>query len=266
MLWQLNQIRGALGSSSVQEVLAGKSVAINDRSQSWIDSASDMKKCNRLWEHLEPLLEPGLPSWIILPYAEKADHEWWHARAGKVAELGFGRAAIAVALSQLDRLGVAGRLLAVDAPATDGAGIEGVIALDWEPGEQGLTIEWARMDGRLDGKTDLGAILQSGREVVPQPELIMCSGVGGEDMERLLPFMTHLGEWARQDVRWEFPEAGVGRLGVVGSLYNLAWLEAGYRLGDWSGSAVLLELDSSPLVGLSVIRYLPEPGVSANLN
>ncbi len=266
MRWQLSRVIGTLGSNNVQEALAGIPVMTNGLGQSWIESTNHADSCSRLWAHVEPLLNAEVPNWIILPDAEKANRDWWQARAGKIAEVGFGRAATTLALSQLDRLGVPGRLVAVDSPSEGRAGVEGVLALDWVPDDHGLVIDLARMDGRIDGKTDLGAILLSGREVVAQPELVMCSGVGGEDLERLLPFMTHLGAWAGPDVRWEFPEAGLGRLGVVGSLYNLAWLEAGYRLGDWSGSAVMLELDSSPLVGLSVIRYLPEQDVSANLN
>lgn len=67
------------------------------------------------------------------------------------------------------------------------------------------------------------------------------------------PFLAELGPWASQQVRWEFPEARLGRLGVVGSLYSWAWLEAGYRLGDWSEPCAILEMDDSEMVGLSVV-------------
>ncbi|TVP58432.1 MAG: hypothetical protein EA349_04645 [Halomonadaceae bacterium] len=155
----------------------------------------------------------------------------------------------------MNRLAEAGRMIAAHLPDPGERGLEAVMVLEWTPAPFGIHFLRNLVDGRLDGKTDVGALIDQGREVAPHPEILICPGFSGDDLERLLPFLRHLGSWAAPVVRWEFAESLLGPLGVVGSLYNWAWLETGYRLSDWQGQAVVLDMDQSPLVGLSVIHW-----------
>jgi hypothetical protein len=254
--WRLTQVTGRLGSLSSAEALARASAVVDEQGQCRIEPKLELPRHELLWARLEPLLATEKPNWVILPHTERQRHDWWQARLGQTAEVGFGRAAVALALSQLNRLAVPGRIAAAHIPADGHPGVEGVLALDWTPADYGLAFDLSHMDGRLDGKTDMGALLELGRTKAAQPEVLICPGTGGDNyLERLLPFLAHLGPWAGPEVRWEFAEAALGRLGVVGSLYNWAWLEAGYRLGDWAGPSAVLELDESPLAGLSVVNW-----------
>lgn len=263
MRWQLTQIQGRLGALSAAEVLAKAPMRVDEQSMGPQASEVGLEGHELLWARLAPLLALDTPNWIILPHTERQRRDWWQQRAGSVAEIGFGRAAVALALSQLNRLGVPGCLLAADLPVGDQTGVEGVLALRWTPSQEGLGFDLTLMDGRLDGKTDVGAMLDTGREVVASPEVFFCPGTGSDGyLERLLPFLSHLGSWTGPEVRWEFAEASLGGLGVVGSLFNWAWLEAGYRLGDWTGPGAVIELDESPLVGLSVVNWTGPGGSS----
>lgn len=258
MRWQLSRVDGALGACSIPEALAGAPVRVNENGQAWVASSAENEGADErdlIWARLEPLLVADLPNWLILPHTETTSRQWWQDRAGAVAEIVFGRACIPLALGQMARLGVPGRLIAVHRPPAGKPGIEALVVLEWTPAEEGMEFEFTCMDGRLDGKTDVGALLLAGQEVVSAPEVMVCPGTDGNDLERLLPFMSQLGGWSGPEVRWEFPEAAIGRLGVAGGLYSLAWLESGYRLGDFSGPAILLELDDSPLAGLAVVSW-----------
>lgn len=268
--WQLIGIQGQLGSLSAAEALAGVPMPLDAQGQS--GSALKSPETNGraggelkiaglaphelLWSRLSPYVSHAHPNWVILPHAERQRRDWWWQQLGHVAEIGFGRAAVVLALSQMNRLGVTSCLLAIDAAASDQAGIDGVLALQWSPSPTGLGFDMTLVDGRLDDKTDVGAMLSAGRSLLEQPEVFFCPGNGSDGyLDRLLPFLSQLGSWAGQAVRWEFAEAALGRLGVVGSLFNWAWLEAGYRLQDWSGPSVVIELDESPLVGLSIVNW-----------
>jgi len=258
--WQLTAIEGNLGELSASAALGPNlndlALVPDDQGQCRITPVSDLSGRDLLWSRVKPLLDESGPNWVILPHDQRQDRDWWEGQLGDRAELGFGRAAVALSLSQMNRLAVPGRLIAADVPAEDRPGVEGVLALAWSPAEQGLNFDLARMDGRLDGDTDVGALLDLGREAQPNPEILSCPGTGSDGyLERLLPFLAHLGPWAAPTVRWEFPETRIGPMGVVGSLYSWAWLEAGYRLGDWSGPSAMLEMDESPLVGLSVVSW-----------
>lgn len=269
MRWQLINVSGQAGELSAVEALTRTPVATDEQGQSWISQGCDrdLPMSEGLWQRLRPWLDPGLPTWVILPYSERTHRAWWQGRLSDGAELGFGRASVALALSQLNRLAAPGRIIAVNRPAANEPGIEAVMALDWGPADHGLAFELTQMDGRLDGKTDVGALLELGRNTVHQPEVLFCPGTAGDGyIERLLPFLGALGPWAAQEVRWEFAEAPLGRLGVVGSLFSWAWLEAGYRLGEWQDPCAVIELDDSPLAGLSVVSWTTGvSGASARL-
>jgi hypothetical protein len=260
--WQLSRITGSLGPISVTDVLAGRELVPDAMGQCRLLSKSVAATGHeRLCARVQPLLEPDRPNWVILPHAEHGRRGWWQERLGEDVEIGFGRAAVALALSQLDRLGNPGRITAVNGLNGTDPGIEGVIALEWSPAQEGLRFEMNQVDGRLDARTDVGALLERGRQIVSEPDVVFCPGTGGDGhLEGLLPFLAQLGDWVSQTVRWEFTEAPLGRLGVVGSLYNWAWVEAGYRLGDWKGPAVVLDMDESPLVGLSVVNWAGADG------
>ena len=260
MHWELTSVEGQLGPWAATELLSPGLVELplmpDKQGQCLIDPREEPSEQEHLWSRIQPLLDPGKPNWVVLPEAQRANREWWETRLSEIAEPGFGRGAVALALSQLNRLATAGRLIAAHAPGEGCEGIEGVMALEWAPSDRGMTFELSRMDGRMDGKTDVGALLNLGRETVAKPEALLCPGTGGDGyLERLLPFLAELGPWAHPEVRWEFPEARLGRLGVVGSLYDWAWLEAGYRLGDWTGPCAVMEMDESHLVGLSVVSW-----------
>ena len=256
MRWQLTRVNGALGSLSAAEALAKVPMVLNEQGQGKLKPIPSLADHEVLWARVQPELASAKANWLILPHDERQRWEWWQARVADLAEIGFGRAAVALALGQLNRLGVAGRLIAVDQAGTENLGVEGILVLDWTPAEHGLAFELSRMDGRLDGKTDIGALLAVGRNTLAQPEVLFCPGIGADGyLERLLPFFSELGLWASSEVRWEFAEADLGRLGVVGSLFNWAWLVAGYRLGDWAGPIAVIELDESPLAGLSIVNW-----------
>lgn len=258
--WQLTGTAGRIGSLTIGEALARKQVELDSEGRGWLDPAQPDPALSALWSHIEPLLRTDAPNWLILPYSERNQADWWQARAGHAAEVLFGRASAALALRQMGRLGVAGRLIAADAPMHQALPVQAVMAVDMTPAEQGLVFELTELDGRLDGKTDVGALIALGQDVTRRPEALFCPGNSGDDVERLLPFLGQLGEWAGPDVRWEFPEAPLGYLGVVGSLFTWAWVEAGYRLGDYQAPLVLLEMDKSPLVGLVVVRHEGDSG------
>ena len=261
--WQLTGIEGEMGGYPAAEMLAPgldeTPLVPDEQGQCLLVPRDDSPDYEHLLARVRALLDPSRPNWVVLPHVQREHRHWWEQQLASVAEPGFGRGSVALALSQMDRLATPARLIAVHRPDEDTPGIEGAIALDWHPTEErGLAFDLTRMDGRLDGKTDVGALLKLGRDTITQPEALLCPGTGGDGyLERLLPFLAELGPWAGQAVRWEFPEARLGRLGVVGSLYSWAWLEAGYRLGDWSAPCAILEMDDSEMVGLSVVRWQP---------
>lgn len=261
MRWQLSGVNGRLGSLTAAEALANLPPLVDIHGQSLIAPALPLEKHERLYARLARLLDTSVPNWVFLPHHERERRSWWETHLGQTAEVAFGRAGVTLALCQLNRLGQPGRFIAVDEPTAGQPGIEGVLALDWAPAEFGLSFEFSRMDGRLDGKTDVSSLLELARKRLAQPDVFLCPGTGGDGyLERLLPFLSELGRWAEQQVRWEFPEAALGRLGVVGSLYGWAWLEAGYRLGDWAGPSAVMDMDESPLVGLTVVNWTePRP-------
>lgn len=260
MRWALTSVEGQLGTYPAADLLApgltASPLVPDEQGQCLIEPRTDASNQSRLLGHIRPLLDADKPNWVVLPDGERAEREWWQAQLEDIAEPGFGRGAVALALGQLNRLATPGRIVAAYAPGQGEEGVEGALALEWAPSETGMTFELTRMDGRLDGKTDVGTLLKQGRETLTCPEALICPGTGGDNrLERLLPFLGDLGDWAGAQVRWEFPEAQLGQLGVVGSLYNWAWLEAGYRLRDWTGPCAVLEMDESHLVGLSVVSW-----------
>ncbi|XOZ32430.1 hypothetical protein ACMDCT_09445 [Halomonadaceae bacterium KBTZ08] len=258
--WALTSVEGQLGSWPAADLLAPGLTASplepDEQGQCLIEPRADESNQSRLLRRVRPLLDADKPNWVVLPEGERAERDWWRAQLADVAEPGFGRGTVALALGQLNRLATPGRVIAAYAPEPGEEGVEGALALEWAPSDKGMTFELARMDGRLDGKTDVGKLLNLGRETLAHPEALVCPGTGGDNnLERLLPFLGELGGWAGAQVRWEFPEAPLGQLGVAGSLYNWAWLEAGYRLRDWTGPCAVLEMDESHLVGLSAVSW-----------
>lgn len=257
MRWQLTNPAGQLAGYPLAEVLANGGL---------LDAAPIMATADpirplapeALAEMMSPFikLSSGCHHWLVLPESQREYRAFWEAQAGQGPEPGFGRAHVTLALRQMVSLGQPARLVVADRVTVDGGWTDSVLALDWQPVGQGMGMVWSQLDGRLDGKTDVGAMLQQAASRVPCPELLLCPGnVSDGAMERLLPFLSSLGQWSTASVRWEFAEARVGPLGVVGALYNWFWLQEGYRLGEWQGIAAVMDMDQSPLVGLSLVDY-----------
>ncbi len=257
MRWRLTEARGSLAGVSLARLLANGGVmpGVSPGHKGNTTAAEE-----RTWfqEQIHQYLDPELPTWILLPDRERVRRDWWQELTGRRVEVGYGRAGVTLALSQINRLQGPARTVALDCqPGLEPETWQDCwMELHWHPADVGLGLNLNLVDGRLDGKTDVGVMLEQARNLLERPDVLICPGTGSDGaLERLMPFMASLGGWAGRDVRWEFAEARVGNLGVVGSLYNWFWLYEGYRLGDWTHSAAVLDLDTSPLVGISVVDY-----------
>lgn len=198
------------------------------------------------------------PTWVILPDSERKHRDYWQELATGDIELGFGRAGVTLVLSQINRLRAPATLVAMDqTPGTQpDTVVESWSQLALEPSDAGLGLALSLVDGRLDGEPDLTSLLAQAQGVTQSPAVMFMPGSGSDGyLDRLMPSLSAMGNWVAREVRWEFAEARIGALGVAGSLFNWYWLHEGYRLGDWQGPAVVLDMDTSPLVGLSVVDF-----------
>lgn len=257
MRWRLSRAEGVLAGTPLDEildnggVLAGAPAEVprhedHAQQQAWLE------------QQLRNYLGGDRPTWIILPDRERSErHLWQDMAAGKV-EVGFGRSGVTLALSQINRLQAPAALVAIDRrpgsrPHTE---VESRMRVDLDPDEAGFSLMLSLVDGRTDGSTDLTGLLEQARAVVPDPEVLFLPGTGSDgSLDRLIPALSALGNWGGRDVRWEFAEARIGPLGNVGSLFNWYWMHEGFRLGDWQGPVVMMDMDTSPLVGVSVADY-----------
>lgn len=257
MPWQLTHADGLLAGRPLATVMACGGV-LNDAPLAASIDAGQANDPASLADKLAPFWRDDVHNWLILPEAQRVHRDWWQSLAGNGPDPGFGRAQVALALKQMTSLQLPARLLAVDRVPLNEGWTDNVLALDWQPAKQGLEFIWSRVDGRLDGKTDVGAMLEQACSAAPNPEVVLCPGnVSDGAIERLLPFMGSLAAWAAPAVRWEFAEARVGPMGVVGGLYSWLWLHEGYRMGDWQQTAAVIDMDQSPLVGLSLVNFRP---------
>lgn len=259
MPWQLTDIHGAIGACHLEDLLTpelgSQPLVPDEQGQCRIPDVEAEGGHERLVEVIEPLLLSDQPNWVMLPASEQEQRLAWEQRIGDRAEIGFGRGWNALAMSQLNRLGTAGRMIAARMTSADAAGVEAVLALDWTPADSGLELLFSRVDGRPDGGTDPGDLIRKGVEAVSQPEALLCPGNGSDGyMEQLIPAFPGLGDWVQPEVRWLFPEASVGTLGVAGNLFGWAWLAQGYRLGEFTEKTAILAMDEGALVGLSIMN------------
>lgn len=255
MRWQLSGAEGVLAGRPLAEVLACGGV-LNDAPLPARVDASRIHAPETLADRLAPLWRKDRYNWLILPDTQRPARTYWESYTGEGPDAGFGRAQVVLALRQMASLGQPARLLAVDRVASGEGWTDSVLALDWEPAERGLALLWSQLDGRLDGKTDVGALLEQASGRVSRPGVIVCPGTASDNtLERLLPFLTSLGPWTVPSVRWEFAESRVGPLGVVGALYSWFWLQEGFQFGEWQGPAAVMDMDQSPLVGVSLVDY-----------
>ena len=258
MPWQLSGIQGSIGAHTLEDVLSpgleAQPLAAGDAAQCRIPGIEAEDSHERLRAVIEPLLLPDQPNWVMLPFSEQDQRLAWENCLGDRAEIGFGRGWSALAMSQLNRLGTPGRVIAARMTGADEIDVEAVAALDWTPSDKGLELAFSQVDGRPDGGTDPGDLIRKGMEVDSQPEALLCPGNGSDGyMEQLVPAFPALGDWVQPEVRWLFPEASMGALGVPGSLLGWAWLAQGYRLGEFTGTTVILAMDEGALVGLSLV-------------
>ena len=258
MPWQLTGIHGAIGDRHPEDLLTpelgSQPLVPDDQGQCRVPGIEAEGVHERLVEVIEPLLLSDQPNWVMLPASEQEQRLAWEQRIGDRAEIGFGRGWNALAMSQLSRLGTAGRVIAARMASADEAGVEAVLALDWTPVDSGLELLFSRVDGRPEGGTDPGDLIRKGVEAVSQPEALLCPGNGSDGyIEQLVPALPALGDWVQPEVRWLFPEASVGTLGVAGSLFGWAWLAQGYRLGEFTETTAILAMDEGALVGLSLV-------------
>ncbi|KAA8977774.1 hypothetical protein [Halospina sp. K52047b] len=259
MPWQLSGIQGSIGAHNLEDVLSpgleAQPLAAGDTSQCRIPGIEAEGSHERLRAVIEPLLLPDQPNWVMLPSSEQNQRLVWENCLGDRAEIGFGRGWSALAMSQLNRLGTTGRMIAARMKSPDEAGMEAVVALDWTPSDSGLELVFSLVDGRPEGGSDPGDLVRKGVDAVSRPEALLCPGNGSDGyLEQLTPALPALGDWVQPEVRWAFPEAPAGTLGVAGNLFGWAWLVQGYRLGEFTGSTVVLAMDGGPLAGLSGVR------------
>lgn len=257
MRWRLTRATGVLAGASLDDildnggVLAGVPEAVPQQ-----DDRAGEQAC--LEQSFRDYLGGDRPTWVVLPDRERSERHLWQDLAAGQVEVGFGRSGVTLALSQINRLQAPATLVALDRmpglqPQTV---IESRLQVDLEPSQMGLGLMLNLVDGRLDGDTDLTSLLDQARAVVAGPEVIFLPGTGSDgSLDRLMPSLSAMGNWVGRDVRWEFAEARIGPLGTVGSLFNWYWMHEGYRLGDWQAPTVILDMDTSPLVGLSVVDY-----------
>jgi hypothetical protein len=257
--WQLTGIHGTIGSCPPEDLLTpglgAQPLVPDDQGQCRIPGVEAGDVHDRLIEVIEPLLLPGQPNWVVLPASEQDQRLAWEQQVGDRAEIGFGRGWSALAMSQLNRLGTTGRVIAARMIRADEEGVEAVVALDWTPSEQGLELVFSQVDGRPEGGTDPGALIRKGGEVVTQPEMVLCPGTGSDGyLDQLYPAFAALGDWVQPEVRWSFPEASLGALGVAGCLFGWAWLVQGYNLGEFTEATAVLAMDEGALAGLSLVQ------------
>lgn len=257
MRWRLTGAKGILAGAPLDEILDNGGV-LTGAAKEILRDGDRAEEQRWLEQEVRQYLGTGRATWVILPDRERTErHRWQDLAAGQV-EIGFGRSGVTLALSQINRLQSLATLVALDRkpgsqPRTV---VESHLKVELEPAQSGLGILLSLVDGRLDGQTDLGSLLEQARGIVSSPEVIFLPGTGSDgSLDRLMPSLSAMGNWVGQDVRWEFAEARIGPLGTAGSLFNWFWLHEGFRLGDWRGPVVVMDMDSSPLVGLSVVDY-----------
>lgn len=257
MRWRLTRPEGILAGVPLEQILdCGGRLPGAPGEVAYHGNRSDDEAW--LQQQLSRYLGLDLPAWIILPDRERSWRSQWQDTVGGRVELGFGRAGVALALSQINKLAAPATLIAIDRlpghqPHTV---LESQLRVDLVPDQTGLGFQLNLVDGRLDGRTDVGAMVEQVCAVAEQPQLLMCPGSGSDGcLDQLMPCLGASKGWVERSVRWEFAEARIGSLGVAGSLFNWFWLYEGYRLGEWQGPAVVLDMDTSPLVGISVVDF-----------
>ncbi|WP_189575760.1 hypothetical protein [Marinobacter zhanjiangensis] len=257
MRWRLTRAEGVLAGTPLDEILDNGGVLTgapadvpghddHARAQAWLE------------QQFRGYLDSDRPTWVILPDRERSQRHLWQDLAAGQVEVGFGRAGVTLALNQINRLQAPATLAAIDRmPGSQPqAVVESRMRVDLEPEEVGLGLTLSLVDGRLDGDIDLTSLMVKGRAVAPAPEVLFLPGTGSDgSLDRLMLSLAAMGDWVGKDVRWELAEARIGPLGTVGSLFNWYWLHEGFRLGDWQGPVVIMDMDTSPLVGLSVVDY-----------
>ena len=257
MRWRLTRAEGTLAGAPLDDildkggVLTGAPVEVprhddHPQEQAWLE------------QQFRQYLGNDRPTWVILPDRERSERHLWQDLATGQVEVGFGRSGVTLALSQINRLQAPATLVAIDRmpgsqPQTV---VENQLRVDLEPQDTGLGLMLNLVDGRLDGATDMIQLLEQARALVPAPEVLCLPGTGSDSsLDRMMSSLSAMDNWVGRDVRWEFPEARIGPLGTAGSLFNWYWIHEGYRLADWQRPAVILDMDTSPLVGLSVVDY-----------
>lgn len=257
MRWRLSGAEGVLAGAPLDDVLDNGGI-LPDAPVEVSSQEGASGEVGWLDQHCRESPSTGRPTWIVLPDRERSKrHRWQDVIAGQV-EIGFGRSGITLAMGQINRLKAPATLVAIDrVPGSQpGHFVESYLRVDMEPADTGLGMMLNLVDGRLDGATDLTSMLEQARTLVAQPEVLFLPGTGSDGgLDRLLPSLSAMGNWVGRDVRWEFAEARIGPLGMVGSLFSWYWLYEGFRLGDWQGPAVIMDMDTSPLVGLSVVDF-----------
>ena len=254
--WRLSELTGQLAGVPVDAVLAaGGSLSIPSVETSTEEAQYTLD--NWLTAQLAVLEANGQPAWLVLPEDERAQQPQWQERLPQTVEVTFGRSGVTLAVGQAVRLQTTAVIMAVDSVpgSTPDKRITSLLRLELVPDASGLMIHWGLVDGRPGRPTELSALLQEAQEVAPVPEVLIMPGTGGDDLRRLIRDLSALEHWVDQGVRWEFAEARIGPMGAVGSLFNRYWLQEGYRLGEWQGQAVIVDVDNSPLAGLSVLDF-----------
>ena len=257
MRWRLTHAEGSLAGASLDDLLdhggvlgrgATEVPAFNThaREQAWLE------------QQCRALTPADRATWWVLPDRERNERTLWQDLAASRVQVAFGRSGVTLAISQVNRLQEPATLVAMDrVPGSrPGTVVESWLRIDLEPDSGGLGLQLNLVDGRLDGSTDLTNLLEKARATVPAPEVLFLPGTGGDaSLDHLVPCLAAMDTWIDRAVRWEFAEARIGPLGTAGSLFNRFWAHEGYRLGDWQGTVAILDMDTGPLVGLSVVDY-----------
>ncbi len=257
MRWQLSNPSGLLAGVPVEVILEEGGALAVPPSEVALDEALEVQK-NWLAERLKMLEGPEKPAWLVLPEQERSRQLPWQEQLPGNVEVAFGRSGVTLALGQATRLGAPATVLAMDRVpgVTPGKVVTSQLSMDLGPGDVGLAFLLGLVDGRPDRPTDLSDMLEHAGRVATAPEVLLMPGTGNDDsLDRLMGSLAAMGTWVDQGIRWEFAEARIGPMGVAGSLFNRYWLQQGYRLGDWQGTAVVMDMDASPLAGLSVVDY-----------
>lgn len=259
MRWRLTGAEGTLAGVSMEDIL-DQGGLLNSAPNEVPGDSHQAGEQAWLKHQLAVSLEEPRPTWVILPERQRSARQLWQDRAGGRVEIGFGRSGVTLALSQINRLQLPATLVAFERMPGEQPDhvVENRLRLDLEPDPAGLALLLSLVDGRLNGETSPDTLLRQARAMVPVPEAVFLPGTGSDTcLDRLMPALGELGDWVARDVRWEFPEARIGPAGVAGSLFSWYWLQEGYRMGDWQGPVVVLDMDTSPLVGLTVADYNP---------